>query len=77
LPILAYKRLELIITVAQNFYGGNYGTDDVFMLQVMPIMLSLSMRNQLIELIHQKYESASDATNALRFIGEPNEYNAD
>ena len=77
LPNLAYKRLETMLAVAQNFYGGNYGTDDVFMLQVMPIMLTLSMREQLIELIHQKYESASDATNALRLIGEPNEYNVD
>ena len=72
LPKLAYSRTKKLLEVAQDFYG-RYDKNDVFMLQVMPIMLSLSMREQLIELISQKY---TNTAGAFRLIGVNDESDA-
>jgi hypothetical protein len=74
LPRLAQNRVKKLLDTAQNLYGGIYNFNDIFMLQVIPIMLSLSLRGQLVELISQKYTSS---TAILRLIGEPDEYIAD
>jgi len=66
LPKLAFRRVQRLLDVAQGFYG-RYDEIDVFMLQVIPIMLSLSMRDRLIELIMQKF---TNNEGILRLIGE-------
>jgi len=65
LPKLAFTRIQRLLDVAQGFYG-RYDEIDVFMLQVIPIMLSLSMQDQLIELISQKF---TNTEGILRLIG--------
>lgn len=69
LPKLAFSRIKKLIDIAQNIYGC-YDKNDLFMLQVMPIMLSLNMKEQLVELISQKF---TNTAGALRLIGVDNE----
>jgi hypothetical protein len=71
LPKLAFSRIKNLLNLAQDFHG-RYEKNDLFMLQVMPVMLSLSMKEELKVLIAQNFQ---DTKNAFRLIGENDESN--
>ena len=73
LPSLAQTRAKKLISLAQDLRGRSCDIRDIFELQVIPIMLSLSLREQLTELFSRKHSTRA----MLRLIGEPNEQGAD